>query len=122
MVISRAVLFWYTQDGLHLKDAADLKNVTCARCPDPDGGKALGAARPARGTTATADDRLRDVLSALVRAAGLVRRIGVNRNQAVARLNATGQRSADLLPYAAESIRRSERLDTIADQVRNALR
>jgi hypothetical protein len=61
-----------------------------------------------RGTTATADDRLRDVLSELVRVAGLVRHIGVILNQAVARLNATGQRSADLLPYAAESIRRSE--------------
>jgi hypothetical protein len=68
------------------------------------------------------DDRLRDVLSELIRAAGLVRRAGVNLNQAVARLNATGQRSADLVPYAAESIRRAERLDAVADQVRKALR
>ena len=43
-----------------------------------------------------------------MRAAGLVRRIGVNLNQAVAKLNATGQRSGDLLPYAAESIRRAQ--------------
>jgi transcriptional regulator with XRE-family HTH domain len=43
----------------------------------------------------------------LDRAALLVRRIGVNLNQAVAKLNATGQRSGDLLPYAEESIRRN---------------
>jgi len=77
----------------------------------------------ARGTIATsADDSLRDALAELIRAAGLVRRIGNNLNQAVARLNATGQPSADLVPYAAESIRRAERLDDIAEQVRNALR
>ena len=77
----------------------------------------------ARGqATMEAGDRLRDVLAELIRAAGLVRRIGVNLNQAVARLNATGQRSADLVPYAAESIRRAERLDAAAEQVRNALR
>src|SRR5205085_1253079 len=44
MVLSLAVLFWYTKNGLHLKDTAGLNNVTCSRCPDPDGGKALGAA------------------------------------------------------------------------------
>ena len=58
----------------------------------------------------------------LLEAAALVRRIGVNLNQAVARLNATGQRSGDLLPYAAESMRRAERLDAVADEVRKALR
>ena len=68
-----------------------------------------------------ADQSLRDVLGELIRAAGLVRRIGTNLNQAVARLNATGQHSADLTAYAAESIRRAERLDAIAEQVRNAL-
>ena len=57
-----------------------------------------------------------------MRASGLVRRIGVNLNQAVARLNATGQRSGDLLPYAAESLRRAERLDAVAEEVRKALR
>ena len=44
----------------------------------------------------------RQALSEFIRAAGLVRRIGVNLNQAVAKLNATCQRSGDLLPYAAE--------------------
>jgi hypothetical protein len=76
----------------------------------------------ARGTTATApDDGLRDVLAELVRAAGLVRRIGINLNQAVAKLNTTGQRSGDLVPYAAEAIRRARHLDVVADQVRTAL-
>jgi hypothetical protein len=76
----------------------------------------------ARGTaTVAADQSLRDVLGELIRAAGLVRRIGTNLNQAVARLNATGQHSVDLTAFAAESIRRAERLDAVAEQVRNAL-
>ena len=41
---------------------------------------------------------LREALGEFIRAAGLVRRIGVNLNQAVTKLNATGQRSGDLLP------------------------
>jgi hypothetical protein len=77
----------------------------------------------ARGTIATAPgDPARDALAELIRAAGLVRRIGVNLNQAVAKLNATGKRCGDLVPYAADSIRRAERLDVIAEQVRNAIR
>lgn len=64
----------------------------------------------------------REALRELVRAAGLVRRIGVNLNQAVAKLNATGQRSADLLWYARESMRRVEHLDAAAEQVRKTLR
>jgi hypothetical protein len=77
----------------------------------------------ARGTIAVAaDDSARDALAELIRAAGLVRRIGNNLNQAVAKLNTTGQPSGDLVPYAAESIRRAERLDEIAEQVRDTLR
>jgi hypothetical protein len=76
----------------------------------------------ARGGPATADTALRELLRELIRASGLVRRIGVNLNQAVAKLNATGQRSGDLVPYAAESLRRAERLDAAADEVRKALR
>src|SRR5579859_7940320 len=76
----------------------------------------------ARGTVTAADAPVREVLIELIRASGLVRRIGVNLNQAVAKLNATGQRSGDLLPYAAESLRRAERLDAVADEVRKALR
>jgi len=76
----------------------------------------------AQGTSAGPDAPFREALRELIRASGLVRRIGVNLNQAVAKLNATGQRSGDLLPYAAESLRRAERLDAAADQVRKALR
>jgi hypothetical protein len=64
---------------------------------------------------------LREALAELIRSAGLVRRIGVNLNQAVAKLNATGQRSDDLLPYAAESIRRARYLDAAAEELRKRL-
>jgi len=76
----------------------------------------------ARGRMNPADSPFRQALIELIRAAGLVRRIGVNLNQAVAKLNATGQRSADLVPYAAESLRRAERLDAAAEAVRRRLR
>ncbi len=69
-----------------------------------------------------AESPLRDALAELIRASGLVRRIGVNLNQAVAKLNATGQRSGDLLPYAAEALRRAERLDAAAEHVRKRIR
>ena len=39
-----------------------------------------------------------------------------------AEVGATGQLSGDLLPYAAESLRRAERLDAAAEEVRKALR
>ena len=67
------------------------------------------------------DSPLRDALGEFIRAAGLVRRIGVNLNQAVAKLNATGQRSGDLLPYAAESMRRAKFLDQAAEEVRKRI-
>jgi len=58
-----------------------------------------------------------------VRAAGLVRRIGGEpQSEAVAKLNATGQHSGDLLPYAAESIRRAQLLDQAAEEVRKQIR
>ena len=52
----------------------------------------------ARNGTTPSDSPLREALGEFIRAAGLVRRIGVNLNQAVAKLNATGQRSGDLSP------------------------
>jgi hypothetical protein len=83
---------------------------------------AEAALSAARGGSGVAAGPLLELLRELIRAAGLVRRIGVNLNQAVAKLNATGQRSGDLVPYAAESLRRAERLDAVADEVRKALR
>jgi hypothetical protein len=75
----------------------------------------------ASGEATVADSGLRDALSELIRAAGHIRRVGVNLNQAVARLHATGQRSADLLPYARECLRRAARVDAAAEAVRKAL-
>jgi hypothetical protein len=74
------------------------------------------------GSTAGPEAPDREVLRELVRAAGLVRRIGVNLNQAVTKLNATGQRSGDLLWYARESLRRAAHLDEAAEEVRKSLR
>jgi hypothetical protein len=76
----------------------------------------------ARGVACPADSPFREALGEFIRAAGLVRRIGVNLNQAVAQLNATGQRSGDLLPYAAACLRRAECLDAAAEEIRRKLR
>ena len=75
----------------------------------------------ARGLSGRAGIPLREALAEVIRSAGLVRRIGVNLNQAVAKLNATGQWSGDLLPYAEESIRRACRLDEAAEELRKRL-
>jgi hypothetical protein len=66
-------------------------------------------------------ESLRRALIELMRAAGLVRRIGTNINQAVAKLNATGQPAGDLTDYAAGSIRRADHIDAVADAVRKVL-
>jgi hypothetical protein len=83
---------------------------------------AQAALAVARGGGLPPESPQRQALSEFIRAAGLVRRIGVNLNQAVAKLNATGQRSGDLLPYAAESIRRTQLLDQAAEELRKRLR
>ena len=62
------------------------------------------------------------VLTELMRAAGLVRRIAANLDQAAAKLNATGQPAGNLPAYAAQSIRRAGHIDQVADAVRKALR
>jgi hypothetical protein len=66
-------------------------------------------------------ESLRRALVELMRAAGLVRRIGTNINQAVAKLNATGQPAGNLPGYAAGTIRRAGHIDEVADAVRKAL-
>ena len=83
---------------------------------------AMATLAAARGLMNPSDSPFRQALTELIRAAGLVHRIGVNLNQAVTKLNTTGQRSSDLLPYAAESMRRAERLDAAAENVRRHLR
>jgi len=72
----------------------------------------------ARGHSAAIGAPLRDALVELMSAAGLVRRIGTNLNQAVARLNATGQRGEDLAPAAQFCVRVIRRLDEAAEHVR----
>jgi hypothetical protein len=78
----------------------------------------LAAARGA-GTRHTSP--LREALGELVAAAGLARRIGTNLNQAVAKLNATGQRPDELLPAAEFCVRVIRRLDEAAEQVRRGI-
>jgi hypothetical protein len=73
----------------------------------------------ARGVMLTPDALLREVLD---RAMMEAHRIGVNLNQAVAALNATGQPGENLLLYAAESMRRTARLEAITDDVRTMMR
>jgi hypothetical protein len=72
----------------------------------------------ARGVQARAVSPLREALSELMAAAGLVRRVGTNLNQAVARLNSTGQRGEDLMPAAEFCMRVIRRMDEAAEHVR----
>jgi hypothetical protein len=61
------------------------------------------------------------LLIELMRAAGLVRRIATNINQAAVKLNTAGQPTGDLPRYAADSLRRADNIDAVADAVRKAL-
>jgi hypothetical protein len=83
---------------------------------------AEAALSSARGLAAEPDAGLRDALQELIHASGLVRKIGVLLNQAVAKLNATGQAPGELDPCVDACRRRMERLDDAAEQVRRALR
>jgi hypothetical protein len=83
---------------------------------------AEAALAAARGTVTAPDAPSREALAEMIVAVGLVRRIGVNLNQAVAKLNATGQRPGELVPCAQACVRRVERLDAAAEQLRKALR
>jgi hypothetical protein len=76
---------------------------------------AVREVRPAVGSP------LREALTELMAAAGLARRVGTNLNQAVARLNATGQRGDDLVPAARFCVRVIRRLDEAAEQVRRSI-
>jgi len=64
----------------------------------------------------------RAALAELIQAAGLVRRAGVNLNQAVARLHSTGQPGPDLEPTAAYCMRAVGRVDQAATEVSRRLR
>jgi hypothetical protein len=79
-------------------------------------------AAAANGTTVSGQDPPELILIELMRAAGLVRRISTNLNQAIAKLTATGQPAGELARWAAESTRRADHIDAVADAVRKALR
>jgi hypothetical protein len=76
----------------------------------------------ANGTTISGQDPLELILIEMMRAAGLVRRIAANLNQAAAKLTATAQPAGELPRYAAESTCRADHIDAVADAVRQALR
>ena len=83
---------------------------------------AEAALSAARGTAVEPDTAFREALGELMRASGLVRKIGTLLNQAVAKLNATGQHPAELVPVAQACLRRVERLDAAAEQLRKTVR
>jgi len=83
---------------------------------------AEAALSAARGTAVEPDTVFREALGELIRASGLVRKIGTLLNQAVAKLNATGQPPAELVPVAQACLRRVERLDAAAEQIRKTVR
>jgi hypothetical protein len=94
-------------------------SAAAARAGLARGAFAAGAALAvARGEPARVWSPVREALVEMMAAAGLVRRAGTNLNQAVARLNATGQRSEDLLPAAQFCVRVIRRLDEAAEQLR----
>lgn len=68
-----------------------------------------------------ADQLLREILAEQIRLSGLVRRAGINLNQAVARLNATGAPGPDLAPAAAYITRVARHVDdaslAVSDQL-----
>jgi hypothetical protein len=82
---------------------------------------AEAALASARGGEAKVWSPLREALVEVIAAAGLVRRAGTNLNQAVAKLNATGQRGEDLLPATQFCVRVIRRLDETAEQLRRAV-
>jgi hypothetical protein len=82
---------------------------------------AQAALATARGEISRVGVPVREALAEVIRCGGLVRRAGVNLNQAVAKLNATGESPGELVPYAAESIRRARRLDAAAEELRKRL-
>ena len=82
---------------------------------------AEAALASARGAEAKVWSPVREALVEVIAAAGLVRRAGTNLNQAVAKLNATGQRGEDLLPAAQFCARVIRRLDETAEQLRRSV-
>ncbi len=109
----RLVKFFLTDEELaELDGAADRAGLARGAFA------AEAALAAARETSSPASSPVREALVEVMAAAGLVRRVGTNLNQAVAKLNVTGQRSDDLLPATQFCVRVIRRLDEAAEQLR----
>jgi hypothetical protein len=109
----RLVKFFVTDEELaELEQAADRAGLARGAFA------AEAALAAARGTSSPASSLAREALAEVMTAAGLVRRAGTNLNQAVAKLNATGQRGEDLVPAAELCVRVIRWLDETAEQLR----
>ena len=114
---SRAVLVRLTEEEFgELTEAAGQARMARAAYA------AEAALSAARGAATVPDAELREALGEVMRAAGLVRRIGVLLNQAVAKLNATGQRPGELVPVARACRSRVENLNDVAEHLRQRVR
>ncbi len=112
---ARRVEFCLTDEEFSELDAA------AAQAGLSRGAYAAGAALAATRGGGRVGVPLREALVELMSAAGLLRRAGTNLNQAVARLNATGQRGEDLVPAAQFCVRVIRRLDDAAEQMRRSI-
>jgi hypothetical protein len=109
----RLVKFFVTDEELaELEQAADRAGLARGAFA------AEAAMAAARGTSSPVNSLAREALVEVMTAAGLVRRAGTNLNQAVAKLNATGQRGEDLFPASQFCVRVIRRLDDAAEQLR----
>lgn len=101
--------------------------ATLAEAAVRHGGWACGAyvahtaLAAAHGESSPRNELTREALTALMQATGQLHRVGVNLNQAVAKLNTTGQRSEDLAAIAAYCARVVARLDEAALDVKKRL-
>ncbi|MGH3222188.1 MAG: hypothetical protein ACRDPY_26430 [Streptosporangiaceae bacterium] len=112
----RLVKFFLTEEEL-----AELDEAT-GRAGQARGAFAAEAAlAAAHGRSSRAGSPVREALVELMTAAGLVRRAGTNLNQAVAKLNATGQCGEDLIPASQFCVRVIHRLDETAEQLRRSV-
>lgn len=111
MARPKVVQFWLTEDEFEEVSAAERSRL--ARGPFA----AQTTLAVARGTQVWVESPMPEVFTKLVAAVRLVRRIDMNVNREVARLNATGQRGDDPLPAAQFCVRVIRRLDEAAGQV-----
>lgn len=111
---------WYTGDELEkIRHAAAAAGMTPAAWLAKLG---TDAAEAAAGGRAGAAAGASDVIAAISDAAALARRLGYLFNQAVAKLNSTGEHSAGLEASAAVVARAVRRLESAALRAARALR